>query len=211
MPPRPGPFARSGGGPHDVGGLLPDLLPGGSRPEPPVLPGGQHPLPPAPRPGTPRRALRRPWRSRRRALPRLEPVTAFLAWFGGTGYLMSHYYGVWLLLGLGVASASGLAGAAAIFWFVAKVLVSAEENLDPADYEMVGVLGRITNPIRPGGTGELVYSQEGTRRTTGARSEDGIAIAKGIDVVVTRYEKGIAYVRPWESITGPGEETDHDR
>src|SRR5206468_9424620 len=75
MPPRPGPFARSGGGPHDVGGLLPDLLPGGSRPEPPVLPGGQHPLPPAPRPGTPRRALRRPWRSRRRALPRLEPVT----------------------------------------------------------------------------------------------------------------------------------------
>ena len=138
-------------------------------------------------------------------------VTAFLAWFGGTGYLMSHYYGVWFLLGLGVASASGLAGAAAIFWFVAKVLVSPEENLDPADYEMVGVLGRITNPIRPGGTGELVYSQEGTRRTTGARSEDGIAIAKGIDVVVTRYEKGIAYVRPGESITGPGEHADHDR
>src|SRR5439155_1703485 len=138
-------------------------------------------------------------------------VTAFLAWFGGTGYLMSHYYGVWFLLGLGVASASGLAGAAAIFWFVAKVLVSPEENLDPADYEMVGVLGRITNPIRPGGTGELVYSQEGTRRTTGARSEDGIAIAKGIDVVVTRYEKGIAYVRPWESITGPGGHADHDR
>jgi membrane protein implicated in regulation of membrane protease activity len=138
-------------------------------------------------------------------------VTAFLAWFGGTGYLMSHYYGVWFLLGLAVASASGLAGAAAIFWFVAKVLVSAEENLDPADYEMVGVLGRITNPVRPGGTGEMVYSQQGTRRTTGARSEDGIALAKGIDVVVTRYEKGIAYVRPWESITGPGESTDHDR
>src|SRR5437762_7993314 len=39
-------------------------------------------------------------------------ITAFLAWFGGTGYLMSHYYGVWFLLGLGVASASGLAGAA---------------------------------------------------------------------------------------------------
>jgi len=138
-------------------------------------------------------------------------VTAFLAWFGGTGYLMSRYYGVWFLLGLGVASASGLAGAAALFWFVAKVLVSPEENLDPADYEMVGVLGRITNPIRPGGTGEMVFSQQGTRRTSGARSEDGAAIAKGIDVVVTRYEKGIAYVRPWESITGAGERSDHDR
>jgi membrane protein implicated in regulation of membrane protease activity len=138
-------------------------------------------------------------------------ITAFLAWFGGTGYLMSHYWGVWFLLGLGVASASGLAGAAAIFWFVAKVLVSPDENLDPADYEMVGVLGRITNPIRAGGTGEMIFSQQGTRRTTGVRSEDGTAVAKGVDVVVTRYEKGIAYVRPWESITGAGERTDHDR
>src|SRR5207245_5665135 len=84
-------------------------------------------------------------------------VTAFLAWFGGTGYLMSHYYGVWFLLGLGVASASGLAGAAAIFWFVAKVLVSAEENLGPADYEMVGVIGSITNEIRAGGTRDVLY------------------------------------------------------
>src|SRR5437773_5103667 len=58
-------------------------------------------------------------------------ITAFLAWFGGTGYLMSHYYGVWFLLGLGVASASGLAGAAAIFWFVAKVLVSRRRTSIP--------------------------------------------------------------------------------
>ena len=127
-------------------------------------------------------------------------VTTFLAWFGGTGYLMSHYYGVWFLLVLGVASASGFAGAAAIFWFVAKVLVSPEENLDPADYEMVGVLGRITSPIREGGTGELVFSQAGTRRTTGARSDDGSAVAKGTEVIVTRYERGIAYVRPWDEL-----------
>ena len=50
-------------------------------------------------------------------------------------------------------------------------------------------------PIRAGGTGELIYSQEGTRRVAGARSEDGAAIPKGAEVVVTRYEKGIAYVR----------------
>ena len=138
-------------------------------------------------------------------------VTAFLAWFGGTGYLISHYYGVWVLLGLALASASGLAGAATIFWFVARVLVSPDENLDPADYEMVGVLGRITNTIRPGGTGEMVFSQQGTRRAACARGEDNGPISKGTDVVVTRYEKGIAYVRPWDSVTGSGEPTDHDR
>jgi hypothetical protein len=53
-------------------------------------------------------------------------------------------------------------------------------------------------PIRAGGTGELIYSQEGTRRVAGARSEDGAAIPKGTEVVVTRYEKGIAYVRSWD-------------
>src|SRR5207247_11214065 len=61
-------------------------------------------------------------------------ITAFLAWFGGTGYLMSHYYGVWFLLGLGVASASGLAGAATIVWFVGRVVVSLGEDLVTAHF-----------------------------------------------------------------------------
>jgi hypothetical protein len=37
---------------------------------------------------------------------------------------------------------------------------------------------------------------------TGARSDDGAAIPKGVEVVVTRYEKGIAYVRRFEDLTG---------
>jgi membrane protein implicated in regulation of membrane protease activity len=125
-------------------------------------------------------------------------LAAFLAWFGGTGYLLEHYYGVWFVAALGFATLSGLAAAAAVFWFLAKVLMAREAALDPADYEMIGVLGRLSLPIRLGGTGELIYSQEGTRRVTGARSEDNRAIAKGAEVIVTRYEKGIAYVRPWE-------------
>jgi hypothetical protein len=63
---------------------------------------------------------------------------------------------------------------------------------------MIGVLGKLSIPIREGGTGELIYSQEGTRRVAGARSENGAPIPKGSEVIVTRYEKGIAYVRPWE-------------
>ena len=125
-------------------------------------------------------------------------LAAFLAWFGGTGYLLEHYYGVWFVAALAFATLSGLAAAAAVFWFLAKVLMAREAALDPADYDMLGVLGRLSLPIRQGGTGELIYSQEGTRRVAGARSEDDRAIAKGAEVIVTRYEKGIAYVRPWE-------------
>ena len=125
-------------------------------------------------------------------------IAAFLAWFGGIGYLLAHYYSVWFGFALGIATLCGLGAASVVFWFLAKVLMSRESALDPADYDMVGVLGRLSIPIRQGGTGELIYSQGGTRRVTGARSDDGVAIPKGSEVMVTRYEKGIAYVRRWE-------------
>jgi membrane protein implicated in regulation of membrane protease activity len=134
-------------------------------------------------------------------------LTAFLAWFGGTGYLLTRFSSVWVGLGLLFSVISGLAGGGIIFLFLSRVLMSDEENMDPADYEMVGVLGRVCVSIREGGTGEVIYSQVGTRRVCGARSEDGIAIAKGTEVVVTRYEKGIAYVRLWSEMSGEDETT----
>jgi len=132
----------------------------------------------------------------------LVSLTAFLAWFGGTGYLLTRFSGVWFVTGLSLAVFSGLVGGAIVFLFLSRVLISQEESMDPVDYEMTGVLGRISVPIREKGTGEIIYSQAGTRRTCGARSEEGSAIAKGTEVVVTRYEKGIAYVRLWTEISG---------
>jgi hypothetical protein len=132
-----------------------------------------------------------------------NPVTiaAFLAWFGGTGYLLTRFWTIWFVMGLGIALLSGLTGGGIIYLFLSKVLMSEDENLDPADYEMTGVLGRTSVPIREGGTGEIIYSQAGTRKTCGARAEDSTAIAKGSEVIVTRYEKGIAYVRLWTEMT----------
>jgi hypothetical protein len=127
---------------------------------------------------------------------------AFLAWFGGTGYLLTRFWTIWFAMGLGIALLSGVTGAGIIYLFLSKVLMSEEENLDPAEYEMTGVLGRTSVPIREGGTGEIIYSQAGTRKTCGARAEDGTAITKGVEVIVTRYEKGIAYVRLWTEMTG---------
>lgn len=132
----------------------------------------------------------------------LGTLAAFLAWFGGTGYLLEHYYGVWFVAALAIATVSGLGGASVIFWFLAKVLIGREAPLDPADYDMIGVLGKLSMPIREGGTGELIYTQGGTRRVAGARAESGAAIGKGAEVVVTRYEKGIAYVRLWDELAG---------
>ncbi len=128
-------------------------------------------------------------------------LTAFLAWFGGTGFLITRFSSIWFALGLLISMGSGLFGAAIVFLFLSRVLISREENMDAADYEMVGVLGRTSMPIRENGTGEIIYSQAGTRRTCGARSENGGAIEKGAEIIVTRYDKGIAYVRLWEEVS----------
>jgi len=127
-------------------------------------------------------------------------ITAFVAWFGGAGYLLTTQFR-WLTIPALVAAVPvGLTGSAIVFFLMAKVLWSPHENMQHVDYHMVGVLGRLTQPIREGGTGELVYTQGGTRKSCGARSDGGQAIEKGAEVVVTAYERGIATVRRWSEL-----------
>jgi len=131
-----------------------------------------------------------------------NPLTlaAFLTWFGGAGYLLVHLRHIWVLAGLALASAAGLVAAGIMVLFVAKVLMANEKELDPLDYDMIGVLGRVSSSIRSGGTGEIVFAQEGVRKPCAARSETGGPLAKGEEVVVTRYERGVAYVRRWDEL-----------
>lgn len=137
----------------------------------------------------------------------LITLTAFLAWFGGTGFLLARHSTMWFFTALIVSLLAGTGGAAIIYLFLSRVLTSPDECLDAADFEMVGVLGKLSVRIREGGTGELVYSQAGTRRVCAARSETDSAIPKSTEVVVTRYEGGIAYVRPWSEMAGDEIET----
>ena len=124
---------------------------------------------------------------------------AFLAWFGGVGYLLSRS-ALGSIAVLAIATASGIAGGWLVFAFLSRVLLRREAALDPADFAMVGVLGRVTAAIRDGGTGEIAYSKAGTRRSIGARRDGEGRIDRGCEVVVTRYEKGLAYVRPWDEL-----------
>ncbi len=127
-------------------------------------------------------------------------ATAFLAWFGGVGFILTVYVPVWIWWALIAAIFAGITGAAIVFWFVAKLLMANSRELDPADYDMIGALGRLNTNIREGGTGEMIFSQQGSRRSVGARSDGGAPIPKGTEVVITRYEKGIAYVRRWDEL-----------
>ena len=42
--------------------------------------------------------------------------------------------------------------------------------------------------------------QEGARKACAARSEEGEEIRRGEEVVVTRFDQGVAYVRRWSEL-----------
>ena len=67
---------------------------------------------------------------------------------------------------------------------------------------MEGIVGTISMPIRENGTGEIIFSNLTVRGAVRAHAcDDGTAAGKGAEVVIERYEKGIAYVKRWEEFT----------
>jgi membrane protein implicated in regulation of membrane protease activity len=129
--------------------------------------------------------------------------TAFLCWFGGAGYLLHRYSIFVAALVLLLSVVSGLFGAALLWAILFKVLLPRERVLNSEDTEMTGVLAKVSDSIRSnGGIGEILFLQTGARRSSAARSDDGRTIERGTEVVVIRYERGIAYVRPWAELEG---------
>ena len=126
-------------------------------------------------------------------------IAVFLAWFGGIGYLLTRHSGFAFWLDITLALTAGLLGAWLLASFL-RFLETREKPLDPADYQMVGVLGRVSSTIRPDGVGEVIYVRDGARKPVCARSSDGVSIRRGEEVVITNFEKGIAWVRTWEAM-----------
>jgi membrane protein implicated in regulation of membrane protease activity len=125
----------------------------------------------------------------------------FLAWFGGTGYMLTRYSHVLAFTCLAVSTLAGLMAGWIVFRFMVKLMNFSDSQLGQQDYRVEGAIGRINIPIRANGTGEVVFPLAGARRCAGARTEDGQALEKGAEVVIERYEKGIAYVKRWEEFT----------
>lgn len=128
----------------------------------------------------------------------LSTVSAFLAWFGGAGYLLVRFSDLAAILVLLVAAASGVVGGGIVFVTLARYVVPRLTAMRPEDFRVEGAIGRVTVTIRPGGTGEIVYTLGGTRHVDAARSVSGDALDRGAEVVIQRRDKGIAWVERWD-------------
>jgi len=126
---------------------------------------------------------------------------AFLAWFGGVGYILSTHSRFVGMIVLAFAITAGVGASWIVFRFMVKLMNNEGSVLNEEDYRHEGCVCTVTIPIRENGTGEVVFLQGGVRRSSGARSHDGKALEKGAEVVIERYENGIAYVHRWEEFT----------
>jgi membrane protein implicated in regulation of membrane protease activity len=126
----------------------------------------------------------------------VSSVLAAITWFGAAGYVLSQLGELALpavLLGALIAGAIG-------WYLIARFLgmvLAGQTRLDPADYRLEGTVGEVTVRIPPSGTGEVVFSKVGLRRSEAARGLNGAAIPRGTEVVITQYADGFATVQPW--------------
>lgn len=128
----------------------------------------------------------------------MAAAMAFVTWFGGAGIVLQQVTTWSPRVVLAASIGAGILGGSVINRFI-QTLLRDEKPLEPTSF--IGVIAKVTSPIREGGTGEVVYTVNGTRQTAGARDVDGQAVAKGTEVVITRYEKGIAYVSTFDELS----------
>ena len=128
----------------------------------------------------------------------LSTIAAFLAWFGGAGYLLSRFSDFAALSVLALSGVIGVVGGGLIFLTLTRYVLPRLTEMRPADFRIEGVSAHVSVPIVAGGVGEVVYTLGGAHQVDGARSVSGEAIERGTEVVILRREKGIIYVESWD-------------
>ena len=126
----------------------------------------------------------------------MQTILAFVTFFGGVGYAL-RIAGTTGPLGLFGAVVGGFAGGAIVFFVLVRFLYRQQTPfLKEADYLLPGTIARVSSTISEGGIGEIIFSKGGHQRVEGARGTNGKPIERGREVVIVKYDRGIAEVEP---------------
>ncbi len=122
-------------------------------------------------------------------------ICAFITAFGGFGLIFSHISAtsnVWVSTPLSLFGGVLVAAAVlSLFSFIfSKTQSSSEGHLG----SMVGRTATVITPIPPAGVGEIAYVQGGSRYTAPAREQNGVAVANGQTVTITRIAESQFFV-----------------
>ena len=119
----------------------------------------------------------------------------------GVGLILTRLegYAPWVTVAL--ATVAGLGGAGIVGIVLVRYLLPGQTPyMLEDDYRIEGTLARVTVPLGPNRTGEVVYVRNGATCSEGARSADGAELARGAEVVILGHERGIAYVQELDKL-----------
>jgi hypothetical protein len=131
----------------------------------------------------------------------LPALAALMVVFGAVGYLLIRNSALGSGTIAAISAAAGVAG-----WF-GMTLLMAKWALRPDDgnahdeaEEIQGQLARVLTPIRANALGSIRYERNGKQHDAPARGLNDSEIPSDADVVIDRFDDGIAVVEDWASV-----------
>ncbi len=128
----------------------------------------------------------------------LSPITIaiFVTTFGGVGLIVNNLTAFSSVLGLFIATVSGVTLSGAVFLAYAWVVREVQGSSEVQSGELVGMTAEVIAPIPEGTVGEIVLIVRGTRARSTARAADGQAIPRGAMVEIIEEVGNAVIVRP---------------
>src|SRR6266571_1620885 len=122
-------------------------------------------------------------------------LAAFVMAFGGFGIIFHQIPATrspWLSAPLAVLG--GSLTASGLLWLLRQLFSRTQSSSESKVASLSGLVATIVSPIPENGVGEIAYVQAGTRYTAPARAENGLSIAAGESVTITRVTGSQFYV-----------------
>jgi membrane protein implicated in regulation of membrane protease activity len=122
-------------------------------------------------------------------------LAAFVMAFGGFGIIFHQIPATrspWLSAPLAVLG--GSLAASGLLWLLRQLFSRTQSSSESKVASLSGLVATIVSPIPENGVGEIAYVQAGTRYTAPARAENGVSIAAGQSVTITRVIGSQFYV-----------------
>ena len=128
----------------------------------------------------------------------LSPITiaTFITTFGGVGLLSNNLFPFSQIIGLFIATVSGVLLSGSVFMLYAWAIKEVQGSSEVQVGEMVGLTGEVIAPIPEDNVGEIVLVVRGMRARSTARSADGKAISRGTMVEIMEEVGNAVIVRP---------------
>jgi len=122
-------------------------------------------------------------------------LASFVMAFGGFGIIFHQIpatHSPWFSAPLAVVG--GFVTATVLLWLLRQLFRKTQSSSESKVASLAGLIATIVSPIPEHGVGEIAYVQAGTRYTAPARAENGVAIAAGQSVKITRVVGSQFYV-----------------